>query len=121
MVAVIGAVVLALWSPSGCLGLFGRSGSNKEPRKKKNRGLPPPCPSAATRKGGAGRGWLVDPGTHTAYVANGAGNNTVSVIDGSTRTVTATVRVGDLPEGVAVDLGTHTVYVVNWTATARCR
>ena len=37
----------------------------------------------------------------------------MSVIDGSTHTVTATVPVGKLPLGVAVDPGTHTVYVTN--------
>jgi len=34
----------------------------------------------------------VDPGTHTVYV-NNRGDGTVSVIDASTRTVTATVHV----------------------------
>jgi len=38
----------------------------------------------------------------------------VSVIDASTRTVTATVPVGQNPGGVAVDPGTHTVYVTNF-------
>ena len=37
----------------------------------------------------------------------------MSVIDASTRTVTATVPVGKDPTGVAVDPGTHTVYVAN--------
>ena len=55
-------------------------------------------------------GVAVDPDTRTVYVANG-GDNTVSVIDASTRTVTATVPVGRGPRGVAVDPGTHTVYV----------
>ena len=46
---------------------------------------PPPWPSASSRSAVA-----VDPVTHTVYVTNhGAG--TVSVIDGATRTVTATV------------------------------
>ena len=45
---------------------------------------------------------------------------TVSVIDGSTHTVTATVPVGKEPHGVAVDPGTHTVYVTN-LGDARCR
>ena len=54
----------------------------------------------------------VDPGTHTVYVTN-RNDDTVSVIDGSTHTVTATVPVGKSPDGVAVDPGTHTVYVTN--------
>ena len=37
----------------------------------------------------------------------------MSVIDASTRTVTATVPVGKNPFKVAVDPGTHTVYVTN--------
>ena len=64
-------------------------------------------------------GVAVDPGTHTVYVTN-SDDNTVSVIDGATRTVTATVPVGKNPWGVAVDPGTHTVYVTNQTTT-RCR
>jgi YVTN family beta-propeller protein len=54
----------------------------------------------------------VDPGSHTVYVTNFK-DNTVSVIDASTRTVTATVPVGEDPIGVAVDPGSHTVYVAN--------
>lgn len=54
----------------------------------------------------------VDPGTRTVYVTN-TKDNTVSVIDGKTRTVTATVFVGDYPTSVAVDPSTHTVYVAN--------
>jgi YVTN family beta-propeller protein len=54
----------------------------------------------------------VDPGSHTVYVINGL-DNSVSVIDASTRTVTATVPVGKSPAEVAVDPGTHTVYVTN--------
>lgn len=49
----------------------------------------------------------VDPGSRTVYVAN-YDDGTVSVMDASTRTVTATVPVGKTPEGVAVDPGTHT-------------
>ncbi|MFV8321046.1 beta-propeller fold lactonase family protein [Mycobacterium sp. 23] len=54
----------------------------------------------------------VDPGTRTVYVTN-TKDNTVSVIDGKTRTVTATVFVGDYPTSVAVDPNTRTVYVAN--------
>jgi YVTN family beta-propeller protein len=54
----------------------------------------------------------VDPGTHTVYVANHGGNS-MSVIDASTRNVTATVPVGKNPVGVAVYPSTHTVYVGN--------
>ena len=60
----------------------------------------------------------MDPGRHTVYVGNGV-DNAVSVIDGSTNTVTATVPVGNPSSvgislfGVAVDPDTHTVYVFN--------
>jgi YVTN family beta-propeller protein len=54
----------------------------------------------------------VDPGTHTIYAPYHS-DGTVSVINGSTRTVTATVPVGKDPEAVAVDPGTHTVYFAN--------
>ncbi len=54
----------------------------------------------------------VDAGTHAIYTANG-GDNTVSVIDGPSRTLTATAWAGGYPDGVAVDQGTHTVYVAD--------
>ena len=65
----------------------------------------------------------VDPGTHVVYVATidpetaphdtqpPSRSGRVSVIDASTRTVTATIPVGKDPDGLAVDPGTHTVYV----------
>jgi YVTN family beta-propeller protein len=56
----------------------------------------------------------VDPRTHTVYVTNAhIDASSVSVVDGSTRTVSGTVPVGKHPLGVAVDPGTHTVYVTN--------
>ena len=66
-------------------------------------------------------GVAVDPGTRTVYVASTNPHSTngdrVSLIDASTRTVTATVPVGKGPRLVAVDPGTHTVYVVNGDKT----
>ncbi len=59
----------------------------------------------------ARRGWPWTP-AHTIYAPNHR-DGTVSVINGSTRTVTAIVPVGKDPEAVAVDPGTHTVYVAN--------
>jgi len=54
----------------------------------------------------------VDPVTGTVYVANE--NGTMSVIDESTGTVTATIGAGSgQSEGVAVDSVTGTVYVAN--------
>ncbi len=70
---------------------------------------------SAVAVGGGPLGVAVDPGTRTIYVANGF-DDTMSVIDGKTNTVTATVAVGDYPHGVAVDPGTHTVYVTNTDA-----
>jgi YVTN family beta-propeller protein len=62
---------------------------------------------------GKNAGWVaMDPGIHTVYVAN-IRDDTVSVIDVSMRTVTATVPVGNNPYGVSVDPGIHTVYVAN--------
>jgi YVTN family beta-propeller protein len=40
-------------------------------------------------------------------------DGTVSVIDGDTNTVTATIPVGSFPFGVAADPGTKTIYVTN--------
>jgi YVTN family beta-propeller protein len=70
-------------------------------------------------------GVAVDPGVNTVYVTTErmCGNapctskNMVSVIDGATRTVTATVPAGANPRGVAVDPDTHTVYVANYDGT----
>lgn len=49
--------------------------------------------------------------THTVYIAN-SGKSTVSVIDGTTRTVTATVPLRR-SSNVAVDPETHIVYVTD--------
>ena len=51
----------------------------------------------------------MDPVTHTVFVAN-SGDNTVSVIDESTNSVTATIGVGGSPEGVGVVASTGTTY-----------
>jgi YVTN family beta-propeller protein len=55
----------------------------------------------------------VDPDNHNVYVTNFA-DAKVSVIDGSTHTVAATVAVGDSPDAVAMDPDTDTVYVTNY-------
>ena len=55
----------------------------------------------------------VNPSTNTVYVAN-SGSNSVSVIDGSNNTVTATVSVPLGPVGVAVNPSTNTVYVTKY-------
>ena len=60
----------------------------------------------------------VDETTDTIYVANDE-SNTVSVIDGTTNTVTATITVGSTPFGVAVDETTDTIYATN--SVHRCR
>ena len=57
-------------------------------------------------------GVAVNPSTNTVYLTN-VNDNTVSVINGSTNTVTATVSVGSGPTGVSVNSSTNTVYVAN--------
>ena len=47
------------------------------------------------------------------YVAN-INSNTVSVINGATNAVTATIAVVAKPQGVAVNASTNTVYVANF-------
>ena len=54
----------------------------------------------------------VDPSQNLIYVANG-GDNTVSVINGSTNTIKKTVPVGDDPDAIAVNPSTETVYVAD--------
>jgi YVTN family beta-propeller protein len=53
----------------------------------------------------------VDPGINAVYVAN-SGDNSVSVIDSRTRSVTQTIPVGKNP--LPVDPDSHTVYVGNF-------
>ncbi len=54
----------------------------------------------------------VDPATDIVYVANFK-DNTVSVINGATNTVTRTITVGAGPRAVAVDQTRDRIYVVN--------
>ena len=58
-------------------------------------------------------GVAVNPTTNVVYVTNGSGNS-VSVINGATNTVTATIDVGD-PGAVAVNPTTNVVYVANFS------
>ena len=51
--------------------------------------------------------------TNRIYVTQES-SDTVSVIDGTTNTVIATVSVGDLPFGVAVNPTTNRIYVTNF-------
>ncbi len=53
-----------------------------------------------------------NPVTHRAYVVN-YGDETLSVVDGATRRVVATVKVGSHPQAVAVDARRNRVYVAN--------
>ena len=54
----------------------------------------------------------VNPNTNRIYVTNWDSNN-VSVIDGASNTVVATVAVGNHPDGVAVNPNTNLIYVAN--------
>jgi len=118
VLAVIGAVVLAMFV-SGCRGPSGGHGPTASSRSAAPSTGPGPYRVTATVPvGKSPKGVAVDPGTHTVYVTDftttpASTPGTVSVIDGSTRTVTATVPVGKFPDEVAVDPGTHTVYVTN--------
>src|SRR5258708_23344448 len=50
--------------------------------------------------------------TNTIYVANSQSNN-LTVIDGATGTVTATIMVGTSPSGVCLSSQMNFIYVVN--------
>ena len=54
----------------------------------------------------------VNPNTNRIYVTNDSSDN-VSVIDGASNTVVATVAVGSYPHGVAVNPNTNRIYVAN--------
>jgi YVTN family beta-propeller protein len=74
-----------------------------------------PTVIATIRLGWGGHGPVslaVNPTTNRIYVANEFSNN-VSVIDGGSNTVVATVPVGSGPVGVAVNSGTNRIYVAN--------
>ena len=57
--------------------------------------------------------YLINPSTNIAYVANNV-DNTVSVIDGKTNRVIATITVGKSPYAVSVNPSTNIVYVANY-------
>ncbi len=57
-------------------------------------------------------GIAVSPDSTTVYVTNSE-DDTVSVIDAATNTITATIGVGDQPLGIAVSPDGSTVYVAN--------
>jgi YVTN family beta-propeller protein len=55
----------------------------------------------------------VDETTNTIYVADTAGLNSVSVINGATNIVTAIIEVGNDPMSIAVNSLSHKIYVAN--------
>jgi len=61
---------------------------------------------------GTAFGVAVDPATNTVYTTDES--NDVSVISGSTDSVTRVLPVGDDPQGIAVDPVTDTIYAVNY-------
>jgi len=60
-------------------------------------------------------GIAYDPSNGYIYVAN-FGSDTVSVIDGATNTVIATIPVGYGPEGIAYDPSNGYIYVTNYVS-----
>jgi DNA-binding beta-propeller fold protein YncE len=113
---LLAGVVVALLAVAAGVGLAARTRSA------------PPARSASSSQdvvapAGLGpQGTVLDPLTHTLYVADGA-ENTVSVIDaaacnakvtsGCARKQPATVLVGTFPTAIDVDVATDTIYVAN--------
>jgi YVTN family beta-propeller protein len=64
------------------------------------------------RVGEGAYGVGVDPATNTVYATN-EDDNTVSVINGATSTVTTAISVGNAPNDVAVNPATSAGYVTN--------
>jgi YVTN family beta-propeller protein len=58
--------------------------------------------------GEVGEWAAVNPDTNTAYVGDTSADE-ISVVDGDTNTVTATIALGAQPHGIAVDAATNTV------------
>src|SRR5947209_5047448 len=88
VVAVIGAVVLAVVL-SGCRGPSAGPGPAASARSAAPSSGPTYRVSATVPVGTFPFGVAVDPGTHTVYVTVTTAAGAVSVIDASTRTVTA--------------------------------
>src|SRR4051794_6445052 len=65
-----------------------------------------PLNTATVAVGSAPQAIAVDSASNRLYVTNCC-SGTVSVIDGATHRVIATVPVGDLPTGIGVDPATH--------------
>lgn len=112
---LVGASLLATLATSSCGGA--RPAADARPSVSPNlpastRSLPSLEVLATVAVGSQPTAITVDPTTHTAYVSN-AGSDTVSVIDGGSRSVVATIAVGSRPGSTAVDFLTHTVYVAN--------
>lgn len=63
--------------------------------------------------------WAIglNPDTNMIYVTNN-GNDTVSVVDGSTNMVSANVTVGPYPSGLAVNPVTNMVYAARFPSSA---
>src|SRR2546427_4525399 len=76
-------------------------------------------PSVTATTAGSPYDIAVNLKTNMVYVTNGGSAigkipaNTVSVINGATNTVTATIAVGILPKGIDVNSKTNTIYVAN--------
>lgn len=66
-----------------------------------------------TSLGKTPRAIAINPDTNMIYVAS-AGSKIISVIDGSTRQVTANIRAGNSLEGLAVNPATDTLYATNY-------
>ena len=56
----------------------------------------------------------VNPNTNMSLCSLTMHDNTISVIDGKTNSVTNTIHVGKNPNGVAVNPNTNMVYVANY-------
>jgi YVTN family beta-propeller protein len=56
--------------------------------------------------------FAADPRLNRVYVANYASND-VTVLDGTSNSVIATIKVGEHPRAIAVNPSTHTVFVAN--------
>ncbi|MET8797849.1 serine/threonine-protein kinase [Nocardia sp. NPDC004568] len=69
-----------------------------------------PALAGTIRLAGSADRIAVDPSTDRLYATDSAGGS-LSVIDTTTRTVTATIPVGGKPGAIAVDPGTHNLFV----------
>ena len=100
----LGVLAVALFGLTG-LTVLGGCASGIAP-------VAPPKQATPAASGSTVLGTGFNPTTNLFYTANGA-SGTVSVFDGATNKLSATINIGSCPTEIAVNPATNTIYVTN--------